>query len=185
MDADGDYLRALQAKQFELITDEIAEVESNGFLLKSGRFLEAEVLVTATGLIIELFGAAELAIDGRPVVGSEHLIYKGCMLSDVPNLFLSLGYTNMSWTLKCDLIARYVCRLLQFRQENGYVTCQPRRQAVAERKLIDFSSGYFQRASHILPKQGEQDPWTLHQSYIRDLLQTKYARVDDSVMEFG
>lgn len=184
-DTDGDFLKALERRGFELLTDEIKLCQAHGFQLKSGREIPAEVLVMATGLTLQLFGAAELSVDEQAIQGSEHLIYKGCMLSEVPNLFLSLGYTNMSWTLKCDLISRYVCRLLTFMNERGFRSCRPKRGDVEERELIDFSSGYFQRAAHILPKQGNVEPWRLHQSYLRDLLQSKYAPLDDSTLEFA
>lgn len=186
VDADGEFAAALKQGTADIVTDEIAACDEDGLILQSGRILPTDIIVTATGLKLQLFGKAKLDIDGVPLEASEHMLYKGMMLQDVPNLGISLGYTNMSWTLKCDLISRYVCRLLNFMSKNGLVSCRPkiRDASVMEEKLIDFNSSYFQRAEHLLPKQGSKAPWKLHQSYIHDLIQTKFAQLDDGVLEF-
>jgi monooxygenase len=114
------------------------------------------------------------------------MVYRGMMCSDVPNMAFSTGYTNASWTLKCDLTSRYVCRLVNYMDERGYTRCVPRRDpAVAEVPLIDFSSGYVQRVLDRLPKQGSSVPWKLYQNYARDLLLIERGKIADDVMEFG
>ena len=125
-------------------------------------------------------------MDGRDVALEKTLNYKGMMFSDVPNLASSFGYTNASWTLKCDLTAEYVCRLLNHMERHGYARCTPRVNdpSVKEEPIIDFTSGYVQRALHTLPRQGSKTPWKLHQNYVRDLSMLRYGRVEDGVMEF-
>jgi monooxygenase len=186
LDTDGEYLNALQSSRASIVTDRIADFQGKTVHLESGATLQADILVTATGLVVELFGKIQLTVDGRRLKPQNHLLYKGAMLSEVPNMIFSLGYTNMSWTLKCDLTARYVCRLLKFMTQKGYQTCCPRLtdDQVRPLSLLDFSSGYLQRATPILPKQGSKAPWKLHQSYLADLLQTGFARLDDQTMEF-
>ena len=146
-----------------------------------------DIIITATGLKLQLFGAAQITVDGEPIKASEHMVYKGTMLDGVPNCAISLGYTNMSWTLKCDLISRYLCRLLNFMEENNFTVCSPvlNDSEIQKEELIDFNSGYFQRSAHILPKQGNKSPWKLHQSYLHDILQTNFARLDDGTLKFS
>ena len=186
IDTDGEYMKALQSDKADIVTDRITSFEGRTVRLHSGKTLKADILVTATGLVVELFGRIEVVVDGRPVRPQDHLLYKGAMLNDVPNLIFSLGYTNMSWTLKCDLTARFVCRLLNFMEKQGYSTFCPQLNdpEVEPEQLIDFSSGYLQRALPILPRQGSKSPWKLHQSYLADLLQTGLAPLDDGVMQF-
>ena len=186
IDTDGEYLKALRTESAAIVTDQVVGFDGPTVKLASGNSLEADIFITATGLVVELFGRIAVEVDGRPVNPHDHLLYKGAMLSDIPNLIFSLGYTNMSWTLKCDLTARYVCRLLRFMEEKGYSVFQPRLDdpEVKPEQLIDFSSGYLQRALPILPRQGSKAPWKLHQSYLADLLQTGVAPLDDGVMSF-
>lgn len=186
VDSDGELAQALEEGRARIITDRISTCLLDGIELESGRKISADLIVTATGLKIQLLGASEITVDGRAVTPAEHLVYKGLMLDNLPNLFLSLGYTNMSWTLKCDLISRYVCRLLNFMEKGSLTTCRPIIQdsSVEPQELIDFNSGYFQRAGHLLPKQGNKGPWKLHQSYIHDILQTSFAPLRDGVMKF-
>jgi hypothetical protein len=142
--------------------------------------------VTATGLVLKLMSGLQLFVDGAPVDLSKTMAYKGMMYSDVPNLASAFGYTNASWTLKCDLTAEYVCRLLKHMDGHGYAQCTPRVNdpAVREEPILDFTSGYVQRALHTLPRQGSKTPWRLHQNYVRDLSMLRYGRVDDATMEF-
>jgi monooxygenase len=186
VDTDGEYLSSLQSDRATILTDQIAGFEKKTVKLESGTQLEADILVTATGLVVELFGKIQMTVDGVKIQPQDHLLYKGAMLSDVPNMFFSLGYTNMSWTLKCDLTARYVCRLFTLMDKKGFRTCCPRLQdsQVRQVSLIDFSSGYLQRAMPFLPKQGSKAPWKLHQSYLADLIQTGIAPLEDGTMEF-
>ncbi len=142
--------------------------------------------MTATGLNLKLFGGIALEVDGRRVEPQKVLVYKGMMCSDVPNLAFAIGYTNASWTLKCDLSAQYVCRLLDYMDDHGYRTCVPRRpEGVEEEPLIDFSSGYVRRSIESLPRQGSAVPWKLHQNYARDLLMVRHAKLADSAMQFS
>jgi cation diffusion facilitator CzcD-associated flavoprotein CzcO len=155
-------------------------------LLKSGERLDADIIVTATGLVLKLFSGMQLVVNGAPVNLPKRLVYKGMMLSDVPNLAFAVGYTNASWTLKCDLTAEYVCRLLNHMDHRGYSICTPRVNDpnVGEQPVIDFNSGYVLRALHTLPRQGSRPPWRLYQNYVKDLSLMRYRRVEDGTMEF-
>ncbi len=184
---DGDLFKAIRSGRVSVVTDHIETFTENGLRLRSGAELEADVIVTATGLKLKFLGGLEIEVDGRRVEPSRTLAYKGMMCSDVPNLALAIGYTNASWTLKCDLTSEYVCRLLNYMDAHGYTECCPRRDASAgdERPLIDFSSGYVQRALDALPKQGEFAPWRLYQNYALDMMALRYAPVTDRAMQFS
>ena len=184
---DGDLFRAIRSGKASVVTDEIETFTPKGLRLKSGGELEADIIVTATGLKVQLMGGMEVWVDGAQVKLSRTLAYKGMMYSDVPNLASSFGYTNASWTLKSDLTAEYVCRLLKHLDANGYDFCTPRKNdsSIAEEPAIDFSSGYIQRAKDVLPKQGSKRPWRLHQNYALDMLEFRFATVDDGTMEFS
>jgi len=184
---DGDFFAALKSGRASVVTDRIAHFTEHGIRLESGTTLDADIVVTATGLHVKLFGGMRVDVDGRPVSPSETLIYKGMMCSDVPNLAFAVGYTNASWTLKVDLTASYVCRLLHHMDAKGYRTCTPRRREgdLGEEPLIDFSSGYVARALGELPKQGTRAPWKLYQNYVFDLLSLRHAPLTDDAMEFG
>jgi cation diffusion facilitator CzcD-associated flavoprotein CzcO len=155
--------------------------------LRSGIELPADLVVTATGLKLQVLSGLDITVDGAAVDPARCFTYKGMMYSDVPNFASSFGYTNASWTLKADLTCAYVCRLLNHMQKTGARRCVPRvRCADMEAKAwVDFSSGYFQRALDRLPKQGSKEPWKLHQNYLRDLLAMKFASVRDDAMEFS
>jgi cation diffusion facilitator CzcD-associated flavoprotein CzcO len=142
--------------------------------------------VTATGLVLKLFSGMQLAVDGARVDMSKTLVYKGMMFSDVPNLAFAVGYTNASWTLKCDLAAGYVCRLLNHMDQHGYSVCTPRIKDthIEFEPVLDFNSGYVLRALPELPRQGTKTPWRLHQNYVRDLSLMRYGRIEDGTMEF-
>jgi monooxygenase len=155
-------------------------------VLDTGEQIPAHLIVTATGLELQAFGGIALDVDGHPVVLSEKFNYKGLMFSDVPNFASCFGYSNASWTLKADLVCRYICRLLNYMRRHGFVQCTPRTGEPAPAALpwIDFSSGYFQRALDRFPKQGEHAPWRLNQNYLRDLIALRFGRLDDRVMQF-
>jgi cation diffusion facilitator CzcD-associated flavoprotein CzcO len=182
----GDLFEAIKGGRVDVVTDQIETFTEKGLKLRSGRELEADVVVTATGLNLQLLGGMQVSVDGRAVDLANTLNYKGMMFSDVPNMASSFGYTNASWTLKCDLTCEYVCRLLNYMDEHGYRQCTPRNAdpSLAEEPWIDFSSGYVQRSLHKLPKQGSRLPWKLHQNYAFDIMMLRYGRVDDGVMEF-
>lgn len=183
---DGDLFRVIRSGNASVVTDHIDAFTEDGIRLESGKCLEADVIVAATGLKLELLSGVTLTVDGRTVDLSETMVYKGMMFSGVPNLAFAFGYTNASWTLKCDLVAEHVCRLLNHMAQHDYVQCTPRRRdpSVEEEPLVDFSSGYVRRALDELPSQGSKRPWRLHQNYLKDLVALRLGRVDDPALEF-
>ncbi|CAN5552274.1 NAD(P)/FAD-dependent oxidoreductase [soil metagenome] len=183
---DADLFAALRNGSAEIVTDQIESFTESGLRLRSGKELAADVVVTATGLKLKLLGGADIEVDGKRPALDETLVYKGMMFSGIPNFALAIGYTNASWTLKCELTGRYVCRLLQYMDEHAYTQCCPRAPTGPMEKspLIDFSSGYVKRASGGLPRQGSAAPWKLYQNYVLDLLTLRHARLDDPAMEF-
>jgi cation diffusion facilitator CzcD-associated flavoprotein CzcO len=183
---DADLFLALRSGKASVVTDEIASFTEKGLRLQSGDELEADIIVTATGLKLKLLGGTRLMVDGMAVTASQAMTYKGMMYSEIPNLASAFGYTNASWTLKADLTAEYVCRLLNYMDPRGYDYCTPRRRdlSITEEPAVNFTSGYIQRASDVLPKQGSKKPWKLHQNYALDLLNLRFARIDDGTMEF-
>jgi monooxygenase len=184
---DADLFRAIRAKKASVVTDRIETFTENGIKLKSGTELEADLVVTATGLNLEVLSGLELTVDGIRVEPPKTFNYKGLMYSGVPNLASSFGYTNASWTLKCDLTCEYVCRLLNYMEKHGYRQCTPRNSdpSLAEEPWVDFSSGYIHRSLHLFPKQGSKAPWKLHQNYARDILTLRFGRIDDGVLDFS
>ena len=184
---DGDLFAALNAGRASMVTDHIDTFTPKGLRLKSGRELEADVIVTATGLELQVLGGIELSVDGRRIDPAGTFNYKGMMYSDVPNLASSFGYTNASWTLKCDLTCAYVCRLLNHMRKHGWRQCTPHNAGpdLSPEPWIDFSSGYVQRSLDKFPKQGAHTPWKLHQNYLRDIVLLRFGRVDDGVMAFS
>ena len=184
---DGDLFDVLGDGRASIVTDGIETFTEKGIRLTSGRELEADVIITATGLNLLMLGGMTIAVDGRDVELSETVGYKGMMLSGVPNLAVALGYTNASWTLKCDLCAEYVCRLLNHMDEHGYAQCVPecRDPSVGEEPIIDFSSGYVLRALDQLPKQGSKRPWRLHQNYPLDLRDLRYGSIENGALRFS
>ena len=184
---DGDLFHAIRSKRASVVTDHIETFTEKGLKLKSGAEIEADLIVTATGLNLQVLGGLELTVDGERVDLSKTLNYKGMMFSGVPNLASSFGYTNASWTLKCDLTCEYVCRLLNHMARRGLRQCTPRNDdpTVTAEPWVDFSSGYFQRSLDKFSKQGSKLPWKLHQNYARDLLALRYGKVDDGAMKFS
>ncbi len=183
---DADLFRVIREGRASIVTDHIASFTETGLLLKSGEWLEADIIVTATGLVLKLMSGLKLIVDSEPVDMSKTMAYKGMMYSEVPNLASAFGYTNASWTLKCDLTAEYVCRMLNYMDRHGFAQCTPRLTdpSVKPEQVLDFTSGYVQRALHTLPSQGSKTPWRLHQNYVKDLSMLRYGRVDDGTMEF-
>ena len=180
---DGDLFTALRAGRASVVTDHIVRFTPHGILLRSGRELPADLVVMATGLSLQLFGGATLVVDGRVVDPSRAMSYKGMMLSDVPNCALAFGYTNASWTLKADLTAAWVCRLLRHMdRKRRAIAVAPRDPDVEEIPFLDFQSGYVERAHHLLPRQGAIQPWRVYQNYLRDLLAIRCGRIEDGVL---
>ena len=182
---DADLWKALREGTASVVTDHIERFVAGGIQLKSGETIEADLVVSATGLQLQFLGGIQVEVDGEPIDPAERMAYKGMMCSDVPNMALAIGYTNASWTLKCDLTCEYVCRLLNHMDAKGYDICVPRRDpAMEEEPLIDFSSGYVQRAIEAFPKQGKKAPWRVYQNYVFDLFMLRRAPVTDGSMEF-
>lgn len=183
---DADLFAALKKGEASVVTDRVERFTASGIKLRSGEELPADIIVTATGLELQLMAGIELAIDGTRVDPAKSLNYKGMMFSDIPNLALSFGYTNASWTLKADLTCGYVCRLLNTMRDRGARQCTPRLdgEPMEEVPFLDFTSGYVTRAMDKFPKQGSKAPWKLHQNYTRDVIALKYGSIDDH-MEFS
>ena len=183
---DSDLFRVIREGRASIVTDEIDSLTETGMQLKSGEHLDADIIVTATGLVLKLMAGLQLVVDGATVDLSKTIAYKGMMYSDVPNLASAFGYTNASWTLKCDLTAEYVCRLLKHMDRHGFAQCTARLNdpSVKPERVLDFTSGYVQRALHTLPSQGSKMPWRLHQNYFKDLSMLRYGSVEDGTMEF-
>ena len=181
---DGDLFRSIREGRVSVVTDHIETFTEKGLKLKSGAELEADVIVTATGLNLLAMGGMQVSVDNRPIDLSKTLSYKGMMLSGVPNLASAIGYTNASWTLKCDLTCEYVCRLLNYMDKNGFQQCVPRNDdpSITELPLIDFSSGYVQRSIGKFPKQGSKRPWKLYQNYALDIVTLKFGSVNDAMV---
>jgi monooxygenase len=182
---DGDLFAAIRDGRVSVVTDEIATFTAGGIALRSGVELPADVIVTATGLNLLFLGGVDVTVDGARVDFAKTYNYKGMMFSDVPNLALAVGYTNASWTLKAELVCRYVCRLLNHMASTGARQCTPRvRETITPAPFIDLTSGYVRRSIDAFPKQGSKLPWRLHQNYARDVVLLGRGRVDDGVMEF-
>ncbi len=184
---DGDLFDAIRKGDASVVTDQIETFTEKGVRLRSGAELDADLIVTATGLKLLALGGIQIAVDGENVDLAKTLSYKGMMYSDVPNLASAFGYTNASWTLKCDLTCEYVCRLLNHMKERGVQQCTARRcdPSISEEPWIDFSSGYVQRSLDKFPKQGSRAPWRLHQNYALDIMSLKFGALDDAAMEFS
>jgi cation diffusion facilitator CzcD-associated flavoprotein CzcO len=184
---DADLFRSIRQGRVSVVTDQVETFTERGIRLESGAELEADLVVTATGLDLQVLGGIELEVDGVRVEPAKTFSYKGLMYSGVPNLASIFGYTNASWTLKSDLACEYVCRLLKHMQRHGYAQCTPRADdaTLGAEPWVDFSSGYIRRSLHLFPKQGSKAPWKLNQNYARDLLTLRFGRIDDGVMEFS
>ena len=184
--ADADLFQAIDAGSVSMVTDHIERFVDEGIRLESGEILRADIIVTATGMRMRIMDGVDIIVDGQAVQLGDTLSYKGFMYSNIPNLASSFGYTNASWTLKCELICEYVCRLLNYMERRGYQHCVPRLEtdALTAEPMIDFTSGYVRRAQADLPKQGSRRPWKVYQNYVRDLLMMRHGRLNDGVMEF-
>jgi cation diffusion facilitator CzcD-associated flavoprotein CzcO len=184
---DSDLFKVVKEGRASVVTDHIERFDEKGIRLKSGKHLDADIVVTATGLVVKIMAGLKLVVDGRDIELPSLVSYKGMMYSGIPNLAQAFGYTNASWTLKCDLTSEYVCRLLEYMDENGYASCTPRLDDPTVERLpaLDFNSGYILRALKELPTQGSKHPWRLHQNYIKDLKMLRYGELVDEAMEFA
>ncbi|MEY4765722.1 MAG: hypothetical protein RI907_2395 [Pseudomonadota bacterium] len=181
----GDLFKALRRGKASVVTDHIDRFVDKGIQLKSGQTLEADIIVTATGLQLQMFGGMQLSKDGQALNIANHISYKGLMFNDIPNFTNTLGYTNASWTLKADLIAEYLCRMLKHMDKSGNQIAQPiRTPDVKEAPLLDMTSGYVARVAHELPKGADRAPWKLYQNYAMDREQLHNGKLEDGVMAF-
>jgi monooxygenase len=183
---DGDLFTSIGSGKAEVVTDQIEEFTRTGLRLRSGAVVEADVVVTATGLNLLLLGGISLTVDGEPVVIAERVAYKGMMLEDVPNLAFAIGYTNAPWTLKVDLVSEFVARLVQYMKQNGETVVTPRLPAgpMVTSPFIEMTSGYFERSRKTLPRQGDRAPWRLKQHYRKDSVLYRRPITGDG-LEFG
>ncbi len=184
---DADLFKVIRDGSASVVTDRIETFTETGLKLASGTELEADVIVTATGLNLQLLGGMAIGVDGRDVEMSETVGYKGMMFSGLPNMAVTLGYTNASWTLKADLCAEYVCRLLNHMDANGYRVATPLGPdpSAPTEPFLDLKSGYVTRSLDMLPKQGERTPWRLHQNYARDILLMRRGPIEDEAIAFS
>ncbi|RRQ26545.1 NAD(P)/FAD-dependent oxidoreductase [Rhodococcus sp. Eu-32] len=182
---DNDLFRCIRKGEVELVTDHIDRFTGDGIRLRSGKHLDADIVVTATGLNLVAFGHVDLEVDGKTVDLTETMAYKGMMLTDVPNFAFVVGYTNASWTLKADLVCDYVSRLLGHMDESGYREVRLKRdQSVGEEPFLDFAAGYVLRSVDTFPKQGSEAPWRLRMNYFRDLPVLRFGSLVDDNMSF-
>ena len=182
---DGDLFQAIKKGRAEVVTGEISHFEQDGIAMADGTRLKADIIVTATGLKVKLLGGARITLGGKPLDTHEVLVYKGMMMSGVPNFALAFGYTNNSWTLKTDLTANLVCRILNYMDRQGYQVVVPEVPAdIQEEEFLPLDSGYMKRAKHILPKNGSKRPWRVYQNYFMDMLLTRFGRVRDRHLKF-
>ena len=186
----GDFFKAMREGKASVVTDHIATFTETGIQLTSGEHLDADIIVTATGLELVTLGEMDFFVDGNQVDFAKTWTYKGFAYSDIPNMASTFGYINASWTLRSDLTAEYVCRLLNYMRKKGFAQCTPtlreQDKNMKQRPWIDgFSSGYMQRVMHLMPRQGDHEPWINPQNYRRDKKMFKHSPVDDGVMQFS
>jgi len=183
---DGDFFATIRSGKASIVTDQIETFTETGIKLRSGEELDADIIVTATGLVMKVMSGVQLVVDDAPVDLAQTFIYKGAMYRDIPNLASAFGYVNASWTLKCELIAQHICRLLNYMDRHAYTQCTPRLadQDIDAEPMMGLTSGYMQRARDIIPRQGTRSPWKMHQNYLSDLVGLRFRSVHDKTMEF-
>ena len=184
---DSDLFNAINNKKASVVTDKINEFQPGGILLNSGEKIEADIIITATGIELNSLNDINVTIDNVKVIANERLTYKGMMLSGVPNFAISFGYVNASWTLRADLTCEYVCRLINLMDKKGVKCCEPEddKSAYGDDQLIDFTSGYFQRGLNQMPKQGNKAPWKNYQNYLKDIFAVRLMSIDDINLKFS
>ena len=182
---DADFFSALRDGKADIVTDHIKSFTPDGIRLTSGSELKADIIVTATGLNMQMLGGIVVDLDGKRNNFAETMNFRGVMFSNIPNLFNVFGYVNASWTLKSDLIAAYVARLINYMDRRDYASCTPRVDpAIEPAAFIELSSGYIQRAADRFPQQGSRKPWKLNQNYVRDFLSLRLGPINDRALEF-
>ncbi|MBU3847756.1 MAG: NAD(P)/FAD-dependent oxidoreductase [Candidatus Acinetobacter avistercoris] len=185
---DGDLFKILRAGKASIATDHIEKFTETGIQLKSGEHLEADIIVSATGLEIQIMGGIKATIDNKPLNTSEHMLYNGVMVSDIPNMAMVIGYVNASWTLKVDVVADYICRLFKYMEKNGFdeVIAPTDHTAILDETVMgEMSSGYIARAAAQLPKQGSKAPWMATHNYLTDRKDLKNAKFNDGILKFS
>ena len=184
---DADFFEAMKADKASVVTDHIERFDATGIQLKSGKHLDADIIVTATGLKLAVAGKIPVRVDGAAVDWSQHFYYKACMFSNVPNFSVVFGYLNASWTLRADIVSEYVCRVLNHMKDAGADIATPVLEdpaSLTEENIFDFSSGYIQRALHIMPKNADRMPWRLNQNYVKDRVDMRTGAIADGVLTF-
>lgn len=184
---DGDLFKILREGHASVETDYIEKFTETGIQLKSGKHLDADIIVSATGLNIQILGGIQATMDGKPLDTSKHMLYQGVMVSDVPNMALIIGYINASWTLKVDIAAEYICRLLNYMDQHGYDEVIPEGDAtelLEDTVMGSLTSGYIARAADVMPKQGKHAPWKVSNNYLADRKELKTASFEDGVLKF-
>lgn len=184
---DGDLFKILREGHASVETDHIEKFTETGIQLKSGKHLDADIIVSATGLNIQILGGIQATMDGKPLDTSKHMLYQGVMVSDVPNMALIIGYINASWTLKVDIAAEYICRLLNYMDQHGYDEVIPEEDAtelLEDTVMGSLTSGYIARAADVMPKQGKHAPWKVSNNYLADRKELKTASFEDGVLKF-
>ncbi|MGH6716272.1 MAG: hypothetical protein ACREDC_08820, partial [Bradyrhizobium sp.] len=185
---DGDMFKAIRAGKVAIVSDHIARFDATGIQLKSGRHLEADIIVTATGLVLQALGGVKYFVDGQPIASGKLITYKGLMYSNVPNLIYFTGYFNASWTLKVDLVADFACRLLKHMDEAGAKQVTPRADNdvfAKPARPTPFISGYIRRAAGRMPRQGAAFPWITESNYFWDRRTLLRGAVDDGTLDFS
>ena len=183
----GDLFKALRSGKASMATDHIERFTETGIQLKSGEHLDADIVVTATGLDVQMLGGVKMTVDGEPVPVNQLLTYKGVLVEGVPNAAIVFGYTNIAWTLKADIASEYVCRLLNHMARKGYTRVVPRDHGdhrTEDTILGALSSGYIRRSADRLPRQGSGAPWAVRQDYVRDAPVLRYGAIEDDCLEF-
>ncbi len=183
---DNDFFEAINGGKATIVTDTIKSFQTDGIELNSGKTLPADIIVTATGLSVQLFGGMKISVDEKTIDTGKIHAYKGVMFSEMPNFAIAIGYTNASWTLKADLNCQFVARVLNYMKENNFSVCVPQFDYENQKSepLLDFNSNYILRANDIMPKQGSKAPWKVHQNYIKDVFSLKYADVKDKYLVY-
>lgn len=184
---DSDFFLSIKSDKADIVTDTIETITTNGIQLSSGDHLNADIIISATGLELKFLGGMSVDVDGKSIDFAQTIAYKGMMFTEIPNLTLAFGYTNASWTLKCDLSNSYFCRLINYMDEHSYTKCVPNQNDpnLNLESFVDFNSSYILRYIKDYPKQGDKEPWKLKQDYYVDYKKLKKDRVDDGIMEFS
>ena len=184
---DGDIFSAIRKGDVSVVTDEIDCFTETGIQLKSGESLPADIIITATGLDVQMLGGMDITVDGKVFQTSEKMCYKGVLMEDLPNLGLVFGYTNASWTLKADLVSEYVCRLINRMDQKGMRQCTAsnRNRKIHHTPFVALQSGYLQRSLDKVPKQGSKLPWKLYQNYLKDMIMLRVGKINDGIVEFS